>query len=736
MLRDAPSINSSYLRTASCSKKSMKAKVSINSDAPLQADSALEQDKLFRKGFAEIAVETLKSASKADGLVLSIEGEWGSGKTSTLAMIEELLKNETNPFLAVHFNPWLIGDKDALLRHFLSRVASSIKLNDHSKNAKKAAQEIKAYSNAFDLVKFIPGAEPWATIIKSVFDAVGKLSGSVSEYKTPDLETYKDNVKSALQKLNHPIVIFIDDIDRLFPPEVFEMVRIIKSVGNLPHIAHVIAWDSSYVSSSLEKLGVPYAHSYLDKIVQVRMPLPSLSLSARSRMMNDAFDKLDPEARHQRFPNQGERLRHLYNSGLRDLLELPRDITRVFNALQTLEPLLRDEVVLPDILGISALSVKAPAVFELIKKKPYLFVGKLADNYHINKSSEELIKSGAEERSVAYVASNRGNATQRLVHFLFNEVASLEEGFSLGKGTYAEGCICHPGRLAIALQLGMTDGDISIKLARQYLQTPSQRQEITSRLNPENYEDFLISLGDVCQTIKGEGIFDPQELCTSITRLVDRPPFIEKPSETANSFNHHIVDSALQTVGKIIRSTDKSRERSIIKKIALDSRSLSCAVEIIAQSYIDDYRVDYKNLLIPTQNKQRILSSLSSNLINSANQDTLLDTSTPGRILWISAQLIPSICPEIFQTLKENDPTLDKFALHYLGSSWDSSNGHAYSLPKNISLLEAYCSLKDFKAHASKRLADKSLTNPTLAAWRSVIEEKELYGIDGTEVSR
>lgn len=32
----------------------------------------------------------------------------------------------------------------------------------------------------------------------------------------------------------------------------------------------------AYVSSALDKLGVPYAGSYLDKVVQIRMPLPSL----------------------------------------------------------------------------------------------------------------------------------------------------------------------------------------------------------------------------------------------------------------------------------------------------------------------------------------------------------------------------------------------------------------------------------------------------------------------------
>lgn len=161
----------------------------------------------------------------------------------------------------VHFNPWLIGEKDALLRQFLSSIANAIKLSDHSRDGKKVAKELKAYAKVFDFVKSIPNAEPWASLIKSVVEAAGDATGSVSEYKTPDIEAYRQRVEEALRKFDRPVIVFIDDTDRLFPSEVFEMIRIIKAVGGLANLGYVVAWDAAYVSRALHNLNVPHAAS-------------------------------------------------------------------------------------------------------------------------------------------------------------------------------------------------------------------------------------------------------------------------------------------------------------------------------------------------------------------------------------------------------------------------------------------------------------------------------------------
>ena len=710
----------------------------INFDIPLQAANALQGDKLDRTGYAESAAAALRKVSSSAGLVVSIEGAWGSGKTSALAMIEAILNQPgaAHQPLIVHFNPWLVGEKDVLLRHFLSRIAGAINLSDHSRDGKKVAKEIKAYSKAFDLVKLIPGAEPWTSLIKSVFNAVGDATGSIAEYKTPDIEAYKQKVEEALRQLQRPIIVFIDDIDRLFPNEVFEMVRIIKAVGELPHVGYVLAWDSAYVSSALEKLGVPYAGSYLDKVVQIRMPLPSLSLSARRKLINDALDELAPEALVPRFKAHDQRLSGLYYSGLRELLDQPRDMARVFNAVRMIEPPLRGEIVFADILGLAALSVKAPAVFELLRRNPRLFVGRVVDDHGLLEKSEDVIKDGTPERGLAYDASSSPSSVQRVVHYLFPSVAEAEDSYALGHASYVDGTIAHPARLAVALQLSVTSGDVSLEAAKRYLQQPEQRLAVIESLTTENCYAFLELLGDVAQSLGGEGIVDLDDLCMSIAGLPEQALFVDRAKAGKESIGLNAEDNALRAVVMLLKSVDSDRMDPLAEKIATDSRTLSCAAEIVTQSYVPQRRRYSEQLTAPTRARDAVLQAFAANVLKAAQEDRLFQMNNPGFILWTLARSVPTDCPAIYAAVKAVQPSLDNFALEFLRNSWDSTNGQTYSLPRDESLHSVYCPLDDFKAHAASRLEDESLRNPAKAAWRSVVEGRNLYGVDGSEARR
>lgn len=711
----------------------------ISYDQPLQSGNALAEDTLSRQGFAKAAANALRQVSVSSGFVVSIEGAWGSGKTSTLAMVEELLL-QTDEFkrpVIVHFNPWLIGEKDALLRHFLTRIASAIKLSHHTKDGMKVSREITAYAKAFDVVKLIPGAEPWASIVKSVFESVGNASGSIAEYKAPDLEQNKQRVEEALKKFPRPIIVFIDDIDRLFPHEVFEMIRIIKAVGGLSHVGYVLAWDPAYVSGALASLNVPQADTYLDKIVQVRMPLPSLSMSARRLLINDALASLDPHALQPRFNDDDSRLSSLYFSGLRELLEQPRDVARVFNTVRLIEPSLRGEVVFADIVGLASLMVKATPVFDLLRKNPNYFVGQLPNNNFLLDQAKKVVSEGSDERKAVYQSCPSPVPVRRVVHFLFPMVAKDEGVFTSGRVSDVDGHLAHPTRLLVALQLSISPSDVSIESVRRYLQQPEERGDIAESLTSDNCLEFLEFLGDVTESFGGKNITDMEELCLSIAGLVDKEPFHSRHRNRKEVFSPRSEDVAVRAINLLIRITDNTKTEVIAQKLAESNNALTVAASIVMDSYVSESDSRDSRLVAPKATQSKVVRSFFQNVLHASKSKDFFRLANPGYILWIlSRTMPPQDCGKVYRALLSADPTLDDFATHFLQHSFDSTKGQTYSLPDDIERLTAFCSLDEFKSHAVSRLSDRKLDYPARAAWRAVAEAKKLYAVDGSNADR
>lgn len=701
---------------------------SIGLDQPLQAGSAVRLDKFGRVGFAKSAAEALRRVDAKSGFVLSVEGAWGSGKTSALAMIEELLKqsSQADEPVIVHFNPWLIGDRDALLRHFLSKLATAAKLTDHAKNGKKAAKELKTYANAFDVMKLIPGAEPWASLIKSVVLAVGETTGEIAEYKTPDIEVQKTRVEEALRKLTHPIVVFVDDIDRLYPLEVFEMIRIIKAVGDLPNVGYVMALDPTYVSRALRSASVPQADSYLDKVVQLRMPLPGMSLSSRRDLVNEALGTLHADASASHFAESEDRIAALYFSGLRELLEQPRDVTRVFNTVRVIEPALRGEVVLSDIIGLATLMVKASSIFELLSKQPGFFVGRLPTDLGLPGNDKDIIKKGRKNRDEAYEKCGSPVAVKRLIHHLFPLTANAEEAFVSGQVSGVKGHIADPARLLVALQLSTGAADVSFVVARQYLYHPSMRGVIESRLTSENGLAFLESLGDITASLEGKGVSDLLNLCLSISRLVDTRLDL---ADVRGRFLRPDT-AAVRAIGSLIKTVGAGQEALIAEAIVKDEKCLSIAMHVIAVSSLkgtSKSSLQYS----PAQGKSLQLA-FARNCLKAAQDGTLLKACTSYIILWNLPKFARQYCPQIFKALKDTDPSLDSFALATLRDSFDSYKGQIFALGAEEMLIDAYVPLEELKRHGEGRLSDETMTLPARAAWRALIEGKRIYGKDGS----
>lgn len=89
-----------------------------HNDQPIQGDDE-DPDLLNRQKFANHLSNVLLVNQDDDCLTVSLEGEWGYGKTSVINLVKRGLgENDAKP-IVVEYNPWLAGSPETLIQDFL-----------------------------------------------------------------------------------------------------------------------------------------------------------------------------------------------------------------------------------------------------------------------------------------------------------------------------------------------------------------------------------------------------------------------------------------------------------------------------------------------------------------------------------------------------------------------------------------------------------------------------------------
>lgn len=362
--------------------------MSIALERPIQ-DFA--DDLLDRSTFIERLGRTLVSpdGKLSSGVVLGICGEWGSGKSSLLNLLARHLR-EQHHAVVVQFDPWLISGRDDLVNRLLQQLA--VELSDQSlgDKARSAAEKLCEYVEALSPVADaavavanikLPGAAAIAKFLASRFRA--KIS------KSPDIHSKRRRLEETLACVEHPIVVMIDELDRLEDSEIRAMAQLVRSVADFPQISYVLAYDPGRVAEALgagaghdEEVRINRGTAYLEKIVQYQIPLPAPSAAELIRLADQAIEDI---ARERGLPGKWyeqpdcDQLMRILIPGL---LRTPRDIKRWSGLFAAQEGMFFGEVNWVDLLALSALMAKAPRTVENIRRLPEHVGVQLPDHRH------------------------------------------------------------------------------------------------------------------------------------------------------------------------------------------------------------------------------------------------------------------------------------------------------------------------------------------------------------------
>lgn len=286
------------------------------------ADNETTQDFLNYEVHANLIKEYVTSPNLLP-LTIGVFGDWGSGKSSIMRMLEQKLRDD-HKVLTIYFNSWLFeGYEDAkasLLENILLELSKKENLSEVGKKKllellsrvdymKLATDGVKKYGkNIIDIFStggVFTALEAGYSMIKNDtiqemqkegfvdFDKYIKQEQDNTTKNT--IKTFRKDFEELIKATDYDsVVIFVDDLDRCMPERVIDTLEAIKLFLSVSNTAFVIGADERIIKHSISmhlKLHTFNNNSeylqnteqivtdYIEKLIQIPYRIPKLSPS-------------------------------------------------------------------------------------------------------------------------------------------------------------------------------------------------------------------------------------------------------------------------------------------------------------------------------------------------------------------------------------------------------------------------------------------------------------------------
>lgn len=279
------------------------------------ADNASKIDMLSYEPYAEL-LHDIALSERVNPLTIGLFGNWGSGKSTVLTLIEEKIKREENPkVVSVFVNAWMFEGYDDAKTALMEVILRTLEENKDIKA--KVGDKLKSLRDRVDwfrvggyaMKKGVPYllsaslGNPLPLLFDGLKSFVPKDEKQAEEamaglMKTKEFlkEQSEDNIVQNIRMFREEfeemmndsrlenLIIIIDDLDRCSPERIIETLEAIKLFLAVKKTTFIIAIDEDVVSYAVQRkypkiddATLDISKDYIEKIVQMPIRIPELS---------------------------------------------------------------------------------------------------------------------------------------------------------------------------------------------------------------------------------------------------------------------------------------------------------------------------------------------------------------------------------------------------------------------------------------------------------------------------
>lgn len=489
-----------------------------------RAISGRDADRLGRRDFAEALASSIEGWSGRDSLVIALYGPWGTGKSSVKNMtVQALDLREGSNVVVAEFNPWQFANRDQLTEAFFDQIGVALGRGRFAsqKDRKAALDKWRRYAAYLKAGRGLVGilSKPilWTMGLSGivllgatapaahglmVWTAMALIGGAlllawstraaraVAAFFEPGVEIGKKSLEEVkvelgreLSKLRGPILVVVDDADRLTPQEIQQLFQLVKANADFPNLVYLLIFDRSVVERAIERVVQVPGREYIEKIVQVGFDIPAIE---RPKLQRILFEDLDRTLDHPAISKHFDQTRwgNLFFGALHSYFRTLRDVNRFVSTVDFHAALLHrggSFAVNPvDLIGLEVLRMFEPEVYRALSGHKRILTG----------ASERLGRDDEDRQAlqnlIAIAPEDRRDGVREIVKQLFPAAE-----WAFGGAHYAHGITeewTRSLRVASAeifgryFHLAIPEGDIPQATMDRLLASAGNREELRREL--------------------------------------------------------------------------------------------------------------------------------------------------------------------------------------------------------------------------------------------------------------
>ena len=621
-----------------------------------KADRPGGVDAFGRAPFARSIAQGIVLGKGQPGIVVGIEGPWGSGKTFVIQQIESVLEEVEPEPLIVQFNPWIISGTYPLVEALLEQIASAVQRNIPlalSKRALKVGEALLSYASVLrhltpatqlplppETGAVVTGASALGQVAYSVTDAKAGKTGedtTLPQYlKAVDVRQKKVNVAEALAKFSRPVVVIIDDADRLSRDEIRHLVQAIKAVADFDRVSYLVAYDPEVFAQALSNRqeGHRDGYEYLEKVVQIAYPLPILLPWRMRSFVATNVKRTLRESSVTIGKDDEKRFEEAVSFSAR-LCRHPRDVIRLCNRLRLIQPAVRDELNASDVLVFLAVTLRYPQLSNSMRAYPDDFVHASPHDFERFSAGFYFIQAEARDKSKKDDAKWKKHLPPDADSYL---IGALNFLFPAKGGAEDEGL----------LRIQSWDRFYRL-LAFSRAEGVPEISEIASLVNDRAQLSATVGAGgaEAIETLRWVEKYLPEVVIKRIKEPVRALCAGSNDLDAANSESKTISEAIGEVLVALVRTQSSVSIRKELANQVLEEGSLSVSETVVLQAAMDLDKWKMRRTGVPRSKQLLSDSTFVDDLAarwchkvqEAANSGALLDEVQLGSVLWRWAQL-------------------------------------------------------------------------------------------------